>query len=968
MVCHISANFKRITNTFTTKSKSEKQSKTIDKEPYLLGSKRNYLFERAGIFRDNDNFFRDRELRNQFRNAVHYIRSKYSHLDIFNRFAFYGNLQEYDFLRFYIARRLVNVYSANEKVLNVIYDKRYHKYIQGFAPNLISVYDVISDEFYKQFYYKKSNIDRFIDDYINNSPHKIDLSNPRELSHFTSATAFAVYTAIIPAPSNYVYSFYDKIESDMKMERIYNNPLTWGAVALNEYAYEKTVSLENILRTTTYDNISLAIKEAAIQKNLESMDLASLTFSKIMEKAKDMVLSGELSLNIAAEVGSTVATQVALQSVGRTILALASFIPWVRGFRMASAVGEFLLKSFAANFTIQVYLEWELDGYIQEKLRPLLSILEYNQYKQEMKSIQIKQDYKDLYMALLDEKGIFKYIYGNNLKAPKLNDVIARIRNREYYTEETLQNMIFHLNISAIKLQAKLFAAKKRYEEAKKRYKEFKERMKELYKLANDDLHINAEVDTVEAIQKVNSVIDKLKDFPFRLNPSVSKSSNSIIVKQNNSDKLCSEVGSLPPICPPPEKNNDKDKYYIRTYKILDFYKSEYIKTIDDYSKTIDYSIYDAIECNSCVGNISFINFSARQYDYISKSYNYYEYYDYTDIFYRLLKSLIFDKHLIRRINIRDKYVIIHFDSAHKTYIYYSDKMADCFFYATENDVFQFANTDELTIGYSVKDDKGFHRYIYKDFYNPSSKSKQVSGSLYVSNNIAYIYLYRSYYVSSSKRSYIGTTSKYSVFIENSQSYYDNYYYEVYQEIRFAFDIKNKKLVPIIDWSSYNPATGSYNKVEYIIKSYIRTKDKEGNEYIKDVPIELVNPFTDKKTNPFILSSYVNNLSRISPINPDNPSNEILNNSISLKDFASSLNFEYLPQGLTEALTEYILNEFATLKFHYNYDETYIYNFLSPLSDTLPLPFNVSYSLVSSVYNKLIEYRDRNINIESYNF
>ncbi|MGC8868997.1 MAG: hypothetical protein ACP5P7_05000, partial [Sulfurihydrogenibium sp.] len=239
----------------------------------------------------------------------------------------------------------------------------------------------------------------------------IDFSDGKTLNHITAGLTLATYTNIIPNPSSYSFSRLDSIEADMKLEKHYKNPMMWGSIFLSEYAYERTTALNNFLRTNTYDDITLALKDLAVAKTKEDMSLEKLAFSNMYKWAVDGVLSGDLTTSIVGEIGSTLITEAVLQGVGRTVLMLASCIPTVRTARVLYTVGDFLLRSFVSNFAFQVYMEWELDGYIQELMRPITDLLPYNEYKKEMKNIQLKEDYRDLYLALLNEKGLYQYFY-----------------------------------------------------------------------------------------------------------------------------------------------------------------------------------------------------------------------------------------------------------------------------------------------------------------------------------------------------------------------------------------------------------------------------------------------------------------------------------------------------------------------------------------------------------------------------
>ena len=397
MACHIGYR-KTYSRSFSSNSKSYTSQNTIDKEPYLSSTSRGGFHIYDNI---PDEIIRNRNLRNQYRNVISYIRNKYSHSDLLLKFGAFGNIDEYNFMRSYINQKIVERFNGNKKILSsAVYED-----------------SNLSKEFIERFNSSKDKIDNFVNDYISylSKNGLVDLKDSRSLSHISSGLALATYTNIIPNPSLYAYSRLEGIEADMKLEKHYKNPLLWGAIFLNEYAYEKTIALNNFIRTTTYDDITLALKDVGVSKIKEDMSLEKVNFSNLYKWAVDGVLSGSLTTSIVGEVGSTVITSAVLQGVGRTILFLASCIPQVRVARLLYTAGDFLLRSFVSNFAFQVYLEWELDGYIQELMRPIMSLLPYNQYKEEMRKIHLREDYRDLYLALLNEKGLYQYFYDKKL-------------------------------------------------------------------------------------------------------------------------------------------------------------------------------------------------------------------------------------------------------------------------------------------------------------------------------------------------------------------------------------------------------------------------------------------------------------------------------------------------------------------------------------------------------------------------
>ncbi|MGC9188496.1 MAG: hypothetical protein ACP5F0_04290 [Sulfurihydrogenibium sp.] len=937
MACHIGSNRKTYSRSFNSNSKKYTYDNTIDKPPYLtINSRTGYhLYDSIP-----DDIIRNRNFRNQFRNAITYIRNKYSHSDLLHRFGAFGSIDEYLFMRSYINQKLIEKYNIKKNYL-FTYNKTDHL--------------ELSEDFQRNFNVNKDKVDNFVNDYISFLSKKglIDFSDGKTLNHISTGLTLATYTNIVPNPSYYAFSRLDSIETDMKLEKHYKNPALWGSIFLNEYAYEKTIALNNYLRTTTYDDITNQLKGIAVAKTKEDMSLEKIAFSNMYKWAVDGVLSGDLSTSIAGEIGSTLITEAVLQGVGRTVLMLASFIPAVRTARILYTVGDFLLRSFVSNFAFQVYLEWEIDGYIQELMRPITDLLPYNEYKKEMKNIQLKEDYRDLYIALLNEKGLYQYFYDKKLMPPpKLQDIINRIKSREYYNDHTLQNMIWHLNLATLRLQAKIFLHKKKIEEMKKRY----EKLKDFGKKVNIDDFSNVHIEKVNALAKM-------------LNLPISLSVNDIKVIKNSDGSIRYSASAID-IKEVKQKDDCVSPDGISTFNIisrLSFGKSEKYTNEDNYYKSIAYFVnYDK-------DNHTYDDLYSFSVD-VGKSYSYYESYYYDDISYRILKSLLYSKHFIRRVAIFDKYIVLFFDSSHKVYLYFSDNRVYAWFSSNSKDKSFFETMNLIIInGCCYREPSGSYIGFTNRYSISIPISKYVYISLSVSGNYVYFYLTRSF----SKSTYPYKVYKYS---KGKGSYSENCYagkveikrsdedltiYEyIYQYISLSFDLSKKDF-------SYSPYVYSYIKRSIYdnIKGYYIYQDK------LDIPIEIINTLKPNTIdNPFNLSSYRLKSSVLNPLNPDNPKPETyqgFSNRISIKDFVKEYTMKDIPiaiENIKIAFVKEVLSEFKSLIKENNETLESIKDYLDYYYPTLALPSTVAKKLVYATYETLRNLKRKGYLIEGFDF
>ncbi|MGC9006746.1 MAG: hypothetical protein ACP5JX_04135 [Sulfurihydrogenibium sp.] len=969
MNCHISKRTVK-QDSFTVYSRNDVIQRTIDKEPYLLSSNRTKLFDRFLLYLP-DELLRNKKLRNELRNISSYLLSKHSHSDILLRFGFFGDNNEYDYLRFHILNKLVK-YGANQKALQSIYDTE--------IP--------VSDSFRQSIANNDYRIESFIKDYINYAKNKnlIDLTNAKQINHIASASAMAIYTSIVNNPSRYSYSLIDTVEKDMQLEKHFKNPLLWSTIMFNEYAYTKTIALENYLRTKTYDDITNQLWRAGADNVKESMDITALTFQKMYDWAVDKVLSGDLTVGVIGEIGSTVITELILQGVGRTVLALACLLPAGWGASALFTAGEFLLSSFIANFAFQVFVEWELDGYIQELLRPVVDMLPYNQYKKEMRDIYIKEDYRDLYLSLLKEKGLLEYVYGKDFKAPDLQDVIERIKNRPYYTEDTLAKMMWHLNLSYLKLTAKLYLTKKKYEELKKQYELEKQKRIQLRDYIKDLPILPADSSLNDITDRVEDIIKHIDDPNLKFYKdairTIYNNDGSVISKYYNEyitptfEIVCGECtkedkenGAIG--CKSMEEDKEDYKKYLKCYEV---YRTElnhysYCKNEDNYKFSYKIFIQDLINCccnrywSDYFQSLVYERFNLSKFYYLLsnelyKKYEYNENYRYDNLSYPILKALMYPNHLLRRINIGKKFLTLHFDSGHKVYVYYSDKKHYCYFNSYED--------LSLSKRYSY-DTYGLHLYHKhsdtEDNYNckiatdfskssfyasssssPSGNSKSAYFYFSVFDNKLYLYLYRHFrlgQVNTTTLTDYKRTGK-----EREISQYVSFYYN--------FDTE---------------------QIEYpSIDSYIQNtlyKDWDMPRVKRNIPLDIYIAGKKQLIVPFNLSTYKQKQSVINPLQPDNPKTvkvEDITKAVSLDDFVDAVKFEFGSKGLKRAFIKELLIEFATLTYGYGYELTGLNDMLYYLAGLTYLPLNISYWLAKSTYETLFYLKQNDYQIEVYDF
>jgi hypothetical protein len=942
MSCHFT-NRKVKTDSFTVYTQKEARQRTIDKEPYLLSSNRTKIFDRFAEYIP-DEILRNRQLRAELRNISSYIQSKHSHSDILHRFGFFGDMNEYDYLRFHILNKLVKN-GANQKALQTVYD------------NEIPVNEDFKQNIVKNDY----RIESFIKDYIKYAKDNdlIDLSNAKQINHIASASAMAVYSAIINNPSYYSYSLIDTVERDMQMDKHFKNPLLWATIMGNEYAYTRTIALENYLRTRTYDDITNQLWRAGTDSIKDSMDITALTFQKMFEWSADKILSGDLTTAVIGEIGSTAITELILQGVGRTVLALASLLPVGLEARVLYTAGEFLLSSFIANFTFQVFVEWELDGYIQELLKPVMDMLPYNQYKKEMRALHIKQDYKDLYLALLKEKGIIEYVYGKDFKAPELQEVINRIKSRPYYNDDTIARMMWHLNLSYLKLSAKLYLAKKKYEELKKQYEIEKQKRAQMRDYVKDLPILPADSSLKDIVIRVEDIIKHLD------NPNMQFYKDQVKTKYNSDGSISSKYYNE--YTSPKFKNacGGRELDCTETYRTkLNHYVLN--KNEDNYNYNYEIFIQDVLDCccnrwySEEYNRYYYYNTTCSKFYYyikneLSKKYEYRENYRYDNLSYPIVKALMYPNHLLRRINIGKKYLVLHFDSGHKVYVYYSDKNHYCYFNSYQDLTFHKRLIYDVKIGhfydtgdYNCECASDFSKsnfYATDTVLSPSGNSKYVYFAFNVYNN-EWVYLYLNRYFR------LGDVNTTTITTYNRLGKER----EISQYVSFYYNIKTgQMLFPSID-------------------SYIQNtlyKDWDMPRVKRDIPLDIYIAGKKQLIVPFDLSTYKQKQSVINPLQPDNPQVKVedITKAVSIDDFVDAVKgVELGSRGLKRAFIKELLIEFATLTYGYGYELADLNDMLYYLAGLTYLPLNISYWLAKNTYETLFYLKQNDYQIEVYDF
>ena len=214
-----------------------------------------------------------------------------------------------------------------------------------------------------------------------------DIFNHQQREELLVKSVLAYYS-IDNSLHNYVsykYDFFDyenkyfEIEDKLKLNKAFSSPAVWTGIMALEGAYNTFSSLDDLLRQETFSNLTTNFKSKLANKTLDDITSTYSYFELIQKEFEKQFNQGEIVLTIAGEVGSTIATQYAVSILARSSLFIASLLPQARILNIAKTGLEglaiFMQRSFVSNFFFQTNIEWELDGYIQEVLRPYVKKL-----------------------------------------------------------------------------------------------------------------------------------------------------------------------------------------------------------------------------------------------------------------------------------------------------------------------------------------------------------------------------------------------------------------------------------------------------------------------------------------------------------------------------------------------------------------------------------------------------------------
>jgi hypothetical protein len=512
---------------------------------------------------------------------------------------------------------------------------------------------------------------------------------------------------------------------------------------------------------------------------------------------------------------------------------------------------------------------------------------------------------------------------------------------------------MWHLNLSYLKLSAKLYLAKKKYEELKRQYELEKQKRAQLRDYVKD-------LPVLPADSSLNDIILRIEDVVKHINnPNMKFYKDAVKTKYNSDGSIQNKYyneykGSTFEVQVGSNKVDCKEGNKISLNQYI------YNKNEDNYKYSYEILIHDYWDCdcnptawylNSIIDNM-YYNLQNRIYKY----YKYNENYRYDNLSYPILKALMYPNHLLRRVNVGKKYLTLHFDSGHKVYIYYADKNHYCYFNSLEyldvgKDLYH-----EVRINHMYEDkDTGkcnIASDLYRQIFYHTNTQLSISGNSKYSylafnfiNDIVYLFISRYFR--------LGNVSSSTVPSEYKSTGKE---LEIRQFISFYYNVKTNE-IRSLDVSSY-----LYSKLY---------KDWHTYYTQRNIPLDVYISGKKQLIVPFDLSTYKQKQSVINPLQPDNPRVEVedITKAVSLDDFVDAVKgVELGSRGLKKAFIKELLIEFATLTYGYGYELKDLNDMLYYLAGLTYLPLNIGYWLAKNTYETLFYLKQNDYQIEVYDF
>jgi hypothetical protein len=172
---------------------------------------------------------------------------------------------------------------------------------------------------------------------------------------------------------------YFEIEKSLKLDKAFSSPAVWTGIMALESTYNTFSSLDDLFRLNTFSDLTMSLKSKLANKALDDMTDTLNYFEIIQKEFEKQFYQGDIVLTLAGEVGSTIATQYIVSILARSSLFIANLLPQARVLNVTKtglqALAIFMQRSFISNFAFQINVEWKLDGYIQEIVRPYIKKL-----------------------------------------------------------------------------------------------------------------------------------------------------------------------------------------------------------------------------------------------------------------------------------------------------------------------------------------------------------------------------------------------------------------------------------------------------------------------------------------------------------------------------------------------------------------------------------------------------------------
>ena len=339
------------------------------------------------------------------------------------------------------------------------------------------VEEFIQDNLYKYSWLNRAINKRAVSELLEEmKKYGIEFENIRDAYKFAHMSSLYMISVRGETQTDKIIDTVIKI--DQKLNKLFSDLTFWtfASIGLKKYEqldkYLSALMIKNSYADLLPDPIIDKVAFLYAKEREKELKNFEINLTRIWEQLKESAITGELEISLIADYASGKIGELSLALLARASTILALMFPEGSLMRIGARILGILARSFAVKLGVSLYIEWKLDGWLQEKLSELLKYIppfsDLHIAEEEKVKSDFRLAYNNAFYLVACDEGIDWACKVVNKLGLNENEIVELLKP---YGDKAIKNLLAWIN----KLRLKLKASRLKYEELKRKREKLQE-------------------------------------------------------------------------------------------------------------------------------------------------------------------------------------------------------------------------------------------------------------------------------------------------------------------------------------------------------------------------------------------------------------------------------------------------------------------------------------------------------------